>query len=101
MKIPHLNMLAAISVALPLFFAVETAATAQDCLSGREAQQAFQARRILSFDRAATAGGYSPEDIVSQSGLQLCDVDGKPHWKVNIRDKDGNYETVDLPAQGD
>ncbi|MHB1104670.1 MAG: hypothetical protein ACYC0C_18240 [Devosia sp.] len=90
-------------MALPLVFAVDGPAAAQDngCVSGREAQQAVEARRILSFDRAATAEGYSPEDIVSQSGLLLCDVDGRPHWKVNIRDKDGNYSTVDLPAQGD
>jgi hypothetical protein len=104
MKNPHLNILAAIGLALPLAFVLVGTAAAQDngnCLSGRDAQQAFQARQIMSFDRAATAEGYSPEDIVSQSGPQLCDIDGRPHWKVNIRGKDGNYETVDLPAQGD
>lgn len=94
-------MLAAIGVALPLVFALNSAAMAQNCLSGRDAQQAFQAHRIMSFDRAAAAKGLSPKDIVSQTGPQLCDIDGTPHWKVNIRDKDGNYSTVDLPAEGD
>lgn len=104
MKIPRLNILAAIGLALPLFVAVDTAAIAQDdggCLSGREAQQAFQARRIMSFDRAATAAGVSPEDIVSQTGPKLCDVDGNPYWQVNVEDDEEGYKTVDLPAQGD
>lgn len=104
MKILHLNLLAAIGVALPLFFAFDTAAMAQDdgeCLSGRDAQQAFQARRIMSFDRAATAAGVSPEDIVSQTGPKLCDVEGRPYWQVNVQDEYGNSETVDLPAGGD
>lgn len=103
MKIPYLKMLAAIGVALPAFLAVNPAAMAQadgGCLSGREAQQAYQARRIMSFDRAATAAGVSPQDIVSQTGAKLCDVDGNPYWRVNIEDEEG-YKTVDLPAQGD
>lgn len=96
-------MLAAIGLALPLVSGANTAASAQEngrCLSGRDAQRAFEARRIMSFDRAANAAGYSPEDIVSQSGPKLCDIDGNPYWQVNVRGKDGNYVSRNLPAQG-
>lgn len=101
MKNPHLNIFAAIGVALPLLIAADSAAMAQDCLSGRDAQQAFQARRIMSFDRAAAAKGLSPKDIVSQTGPKLCNVEGRPYWQVNVQDRYGNSTTVDLPAEGD
>lgn len=101
MKNPHLHIFAAILVALPLSIAVDAAAMAQECLSGRDAQQAFQARGIMSFDRAAMAAGFSPKNIVSQTGPRLCDVEGRPYWQVNVQDEYGNSETVDLPAEGD
>lgn len=104
MKIPHLNLLAAISVALPLFFAVNTAAIAQDngeCLSGRSAQQAVEARRIISLNQAMAAAGVSPEEVINRGGPKVCDVDGNPYWQVNVQDEYGNSQTRDLPAQGD
>ena len=104
MKIPHLNILAATIVALPLLFAANTAVVAQDngnCLSGRSAQQAVESRRISSLAAAMGAAGVSPEEVISRSGPKLCDVDGNPYWQVNVQDKYGNSQTRDLPAQGD
>jgi len=102
MNIRHLNTLAAICVALPLFFAANGTAVAQEdgCVSGREAQQAVEARRILSLDRAKKAAGVF-DQIINQGGPILCDVDGDPYWMVNVQDEYGNSKTVDLPAQGD
>ena len=104
MKNPHLNLLAAICLALPLAIALSPVTMAQEgsgCLSGREAQQAFEARRIISLKQAMDAAGRSKDRIINQSGPRLCDVDGKPYWQVNVQGQDGNYETIDLPAQGD
>lgn len=101
MKILNLNMLAAISVALPLFFGVSAAANAQECVSGRQAQQAVEARRITSLDAAMDAAGVSPDQVINRSGPKLCDVDGNPYWQVNVQDEYGNSQTVDLPAEGD
>ena len=102
MKNPLLNTLAAICTALPLVFAVGSPATAQvstDCISGREAQQFVEARRILSLDRAMEAAGVAPNRIISR-GAEVCDIDGSPYYRVNIMDEYGDSKPIDLPAQG-
>ncbi len=102
MKNPLLNTLAAICTALQLVFAVGGPAAAQvstGCISGREAQQFVEARRILSLDRAMQAAGVAPNRIISR-GAEVCDIDGSPYYRVNIMDEYGDSKPIDLPAQG-
>ena len=100
MKKQHLNTLAAITLALPLFFAVSGAAVAQDgCISGREAQQFVEARRIMSLDRAMQAAGVAANRVISR-GAEVCDIDGSPYYRVNVMDEYGDSKPVDLPAEG-
>jgi len=103
MKNPLLNTLAAICTALPLVFVVYGPATAQvstGCISGREAQQFVEARRILSLDRALQAAGVAANRIISR-GAEVCDIDGSPYYRVNIMDEYGDSKPIDLPAQGE
>ena len=92
-------MLAAIGVALPMLLAQCGTAAAQECVGGREAQQAVEAQRILPLDRALQAAGV-PVDRVISRGAEVCDIDGNPYYRVNVQDEYGNSETVALPARG-
>lgn len=89
-------------MALPLVFAGGGPAAAQDsgCISGREAQQFVEARRILSLDRAMEAAGLAANRIISR-GAEVCDIDGSPYYRVNIMDEYGDSKPIDLPAQGE
>lgn len=85
-------------VALPLVFAVSGTAPAQDgCISGREAQQFVEARRIVSLDRAMQAAGVAANRVISR-GAEVCDIDGSPYYRVNIMDEYGDSKPIDLPA---
>jgi hypothetical protein len=101
MKIPHLNILAATIVALPMAFAFGLPAFAQggDCISGRQAQRAVDAGEIAQLPEAAAAAGVR-EKIISSSA-KVCNVDGSPHWVVNVMDSYGESKSISLPADSD
>lgn len=92
--------LAAFVLALPLV-PVSGPALAQgnNCVSARQAQQAVESGEILELPDAARRAGVDRKYIDNQA--QLCDVDGAPHWIVNMMNEYGDSERVVLNALGD
>jgi hypothetical protein len=94
--------IAAVVLALPLSFTDVGNAVAQGadgCVSARQAQQAVEAGEILELPDAARRAGVDQKYIDNQA--QLCDVDGSPHWIVNMMNESGDSTRVVLNAQGD
>ncbi|MDP1730723.1 MAG: hypothetical protein Q8L54_05990, partial [Devosia sp.] len=95
MKTSHLNILAATIVALPLAFAVNWSAPAQgigECITGRQAQRAVDAGEIAQLPDAAAAAGVR-QKIISSSA-KVCDINGSPHWVVNVMDSYGESRSI-------
>jgi hypothetical protein len=93
--------IAAVVLALPLGLA-PVSASAQDendCVSALEAQQAVEAGEILELPDAAARAGVNQKYIDNQA--RLCEVDGSPHWIVNVMNELGNSQRIVLNALGD
>lgn len=94
--------LTAIWLSLPIALASSGAPVAQDdgsCVSSRQAQQAVEAGEILDLSSAAQREGIDRKFIGDEA--RLCDVDGSPHWVVNVMSESGDSERIVLNAQGD
>ena len=99
MKTMIATALVALQLAMPAGL-VPTGAMAQeasDCLTGREAQQAVEAGEILELPVAARREGLALKFIGDEA--QLCNVDGAPHWVVNVMSSAGHSERIVLNAQ--
>jgi len=90
--------------ALALFLAATSvgpvaAQEGDSCLTARQAQQAVESGEILELPDAARRAGVKQKYIDNQA--QLCDVDGSPHWIVNMMNESGDSTRVVLNASGD
>lgn len=92
--------LLALLFVLPLPLGTASAAVAQDgnCVSSREAQQAVEAGEVLGLADAASRQGEGQKYIGEEA--RLCDIDGAPHWVVNMMNEQGESERIVLNAQG-
>ncbi len=100
MKTMIATSLTALMLALPLSFGTAGAAVAQDgnCVGSREAQQAVEAGEVLGLAEAARDQGGEQSFIGEEA--RLCDIDGAPHWVVNMMNEQGESERIVLNAQG-
>jgi hypothetical protein len=90
--------LAAVVIALPLAFASLGAAAAQDdeCISGRQIQQAINDGQILELAEAMDAEGINGKPL---SEPDVCRVNGRLQYRVNIMNSYGEAERIVLNAQ--
>ena len=91
---------AAIFLALPIALVASGAPAAQedaDCVSARQAQQAVEAGEILGL--AAAAGGEGIDRKFIGDEARLCEIDGAPHWVVNVMSESGESQRIVLNAQ--
>ena len=91
---------AALFLALPLALAPSGTPAAQedgDCVSARQAQQAVEAGEILGLAAAAAGEGIQQKFIGAEA--RLCDIDGAPHWVVNVMSESGESQRIVLNAQ--
>ena len=74
-------------------------AAAQDgrCLDRREIQQRIDAGQLVQLSEAIEAAGVRGKII--SSAVQVCEVDGRWQWRVNVMDSSGESRPVTLPAQ--
>jgi len=94
--------LTAIWLSLPIALASSGAPVAQDdgnCVSSRQAQEAVEAGEVLGLSTAAQREGIDRKFIGDEA--RLCDIDGSPHWVVNVMSESGDSERIVLNAQGD
>lgn len=94
------TFLAAISLALPLALTASGTPAAQEdgnCVSARQAQQAVEAGEILGLAAAARGEGIDRKFIGDEA--RLCDIDGAPHWVVNVMSESGESQRIVLNAQ--
>lgn len=101
MKTSTATTLAALLLALPLALVASGAPAAQEngnCVTARQAQQAVEAGEILELPEAAQREGIDRKFIGDEA--RLCDIDGSPHWVVNVMSESGDSERVVLNAQG-
>ena len=91
---------AAIFLALPIALVASGAPAAQEdgnCVSARQAQQAVEAGNVLGL--AAAAGGEGIDRKFIGDEARLCDIDGAPHWVVNVMSESGESQRIVLNAQ--
>lgn len=69
------------------------------CVTAKQAQVAVESGEILELPDAARRAGVDQKFIDSQA--RLCDVNGSPHWIVNVMNESGDSERVVLNAEGD
>jgi hypothetical protein len=94
--------LTALLLSLPIALASSSAPAAQEdgnCVSSRQAQEAVEAGEILDLSAAAQREGIDRKFIGDEA--RLCDVEGSPHWVVNVMSESGDSERIVLNAQGD
>jgi hypothetical protein len=94
--------LTALWLSLPIGLASSVAPAAQEdgnCVSSRQAQEAVEAGEILDLSSAAQREGIDRKFIGDEA--RLCDVEGSPHWVVNVMSESGDSERIVLNAQGD
>jgi len=90
----------AITMALSLGLASFGAAAAQEagaCLQGRQIQQAIDAGEILELADALNAAGVDEKPL---SQPEVCDINGRLQYRVNIMNSYGEAERIVLNAQG-
>lgn len=93
------SMVAAVAVAVALGFAVTGAAHAQEelCLDKREIQERINSGQLRQLSEAIAAAGV--EGKIISSAVQLCRIDGRWQWRVNVMDYSGESKPVTLPAE--
>lgn len=96
MKKPTVNILAATTVALLASF-ISLAAVAQDrnCLSRQDIQDRLAEGLIAPLADVMSRAGIKQRPL----SVQVCDVDGSPHYIVNMMDSYGGSESVTLNAE--
>ena len=79
-------------------FALPGAAHAQDhgdCLNKRDIQQAIESGEIAPLADIMAEAGVNERPL----SVQVCDVDGSPHYVVNMMDSYGDSQRIVLNAQ--
>lgn len=96
MKKPTVTILAATTVALLASF-VSQAAVAQgnNCLSKQDIQDRLAEGLIAPLADVMSRAGIKQRPL----SVQVCDVDGSPHYIVNMMDSYGGSERVTLNAE--
>ncbi len=69
----------------------------EQCLSRREIQQRISSGEVRPLSDAMAASGVDGKII--SSGAELCQVNGRWVWRVNVMDELGQSKPVSLPAQ--
>jgi hypothetical protein len=92
-----MNILAATAMALLAGLAAPGAAFAQDrdCLSKKDIQNRLQEGSIAPLADVMNRAGIKERPL----SVQVCDVDGEPHYIVNMMDSYGESERVTLNAE--
>jgi hypothetical protein len=88
----------ALVVALLAGFALPGATMAQDygdCLNKRDIQQAIEDGKISPLADVMAQAGINERPL----SVQVCEVDGSPHYVVNMMDSYGDGQRIVLNAQ--
>ena len=83
-------------VALSLAVGAAAPAAAQECLGRREIQQRIDSGALQQLSAAMAAAGVDGKII--SSGAEVCMIDGRLQWRVNVMDAYGGSRPVTLPA---
>jgi hypothetical protein len=67
------------------------------CLDRREIQEKIDSGELIQLSEAMNAAGVVGKII--SSAAQVCEVDGRWQWRVNVMDSAGESRPVTLPAQ--
>ena len=92
------SILAAGMMALPLGFGPVGSAVAQgydDCLNKRDIQQAIESGEIAPLADIMDRAGIKDRPL----SVQVCQIDGSPHYVVNMMDSYGDGQSIVLNAQ--
>ena len=96
MEQPIVNVLAAMTMALLTAFALPAPAVAQDqCLSKQEIQQKLSDGEIAPLADVMERAGLQERPL----SVQVCDVDGSPHYIVNMINSNGESQSITLNAR--
>lgn len=90
--------LAAVAVMLPAGFGAPGAAMAQgrDCLSRQDIQAQLARGEIAPLADVMNREGIKERPL----SVEVCDVNGQPHYIVNMMDSAGGTQSVTLNARG-
>lgn len=89
---------AAVGVAGALVGGVGSAAAQEGrCLDRREIQQKIDSGELRQLSEAMDQAGVDGKII--SSAAQVCEVNGRWQWRVNVMDSSGESRPVTLPAQ--
>ncbi len=77
-------------------FAQGGARAAMDCLSDRQIQTAIEGGQILSWPKIKRLAGISAYEEVSD--VQVCMIEGVPHYIVNVISPGGEAAKIALNA---
>lgn len=92
------SILAAMAVALPMGLGLSGVAVAQeydDCLNKRDIQQALENGEIAPLADVMDQAGISDRPL----SVKVCQIDGSPHYVVNMMDSYGDSKSIVLNAQ--
>lgn len=96
------NLIAALVAAVLLAGAwgagvVPAAAQEGRCLDRREIQEKIDSGELVQLSQAMDRAGV--EGKIISSALQVCEIEGRWQWRVNVMDSYGESRPVTLPAQ--
>jgi len=94
MKETTANILAAGMLALLAGFAAPAAAQQGDCLSRQDIQNRLADGKIAPLADVMNRAGIKERPL----SVQVCDVNGAPHYIVNMMDSYGESQSVTLDA---
>jgi hypothetical protein len=67
------------------------------CLDRREIQEKIDSGELTQLSQAMDEAGVDGKII--SSAAQVCEVNGRWQWRVNVMDSSGESRPVTLPAQ--
>jgi hypothetical protein len=94
MKETIVNILAALVLALLAGSVSPAAAQQRDCLSRQDIQDRLTSGKIAPLADVMNRAGIKERPL----SVQVCDVDGAPHYIVNMMDSYGESQSVTLNA---
>lgn len=83
-------------LALSLAVGAVAPAASQECLGRRDIQQRIDSGELRQLSAAMAAAGVDGKII--SSGADVCLIDGRWQWRVNVMDAYGESRAVTLPA---
>lgn len=91
----NVNILAAIVVALLAGAVSPVAAQQRDCLTRQDIQNELADGKIAPLADVMSRAGIKERPL----SVQVCDVNGAPHYIVNMMDSYGGSQSVTLNAR--